>query len=153
MNKLLRHFTPATVIRWINWWPPLLGAGIRVTHFAESECRIEVSLRRTWYNTNYLGSHFGGSLYAMCDPFLVFLMLKRLGKGYIVWDQAAEIQFIKPGRGTVRVKFHISQEQAEAVRAEADAGQRVRPVFEAEVIADSGEVVARVKKTLYVRRA
>ncbi len=61
---------------------------------------------RPW-NRNYVGSHFGGSLFAMTDPFWMLLALHALGSDYIVWDQAGEIAFARPGRGTVAAEFHL----------------------------------------------
>jgi hypothetical protein len=28
-----------------------------------------------WYNTNYVGTHFGGSLYSMVDPIYMLLLM------------------------------------------------------------------------------
>ena len=37
--------------------------------FAEDYRHARVELRQRWYNRNYVGTHFGGSLFAMTDPF------------------------------------------------------------------------------------
>ena len=80
--------------------------------------RMEVELRYTWFNKNLFGTHFGGSLYAMCDPFFVFILLFNLGKEYIVWDKSASIDFVKPGKGTMRAVFEISPERIDEIREE-----------------------------------
>lgn len=56
-----------------------------------------------------MGTHFGGSLYAMCDPFYMWILMENLGKDFIVWDKAATIRFKKPGTGTVNAEFEISK--------------------------------------------
>jgi acyl-coenzyme A thioesterase PaaI-like protein len=138
------------LMRFINFYPPFLGAGIRVV--AWDEQRITVRLALTWFNRNLFGTQFGGSLYAMCDPFFVMLLMRQLGAGYIVWDKAASIQFLKPGRGAVTATFHVPPARAAEIRARADAGEKIEPTFTAEVMDASGQVIARVEKLLYVRQ-
>lgn len=139
------------LIRMLNLYPPYLGAGVRVK--ASPDLRtFEVRMKLRWWNRNYVGTHFGGSLYTMCDPFFMLMLVDALGRGYIVWDKAATIRFRRPGRGAVRATFHIPQERIEEIRAAADAGGKVEPMFTVEVVDDQGEVVAEVEKLLYVRR-
>jgi acyl-coenzyme A thioesterase PaaI-like protein len=138
--------------RWINFYPPLLGAGIRVLHNQSDDYTIKVQLKLTRFNVNVVGSHFGGSLYAMCDPFYMLILLEHMGRDYIVWDKAASIQFLKPGRGTVTATFHIPPEQIAELRAQADREGKIEPLFNVDVIDAQGEVVAKVKKRLYIRR-
>ena len=138
--------------QWINFYPPLLGAGIRVLHRQSDDYTIKVQMKLTRLNFNAVGTHFGGSLYAMCDPFFMLILLEHMGRDYIVWDKAASIQFVKPGRGTVTATFHISPEQIAELQAQADREGKIEPVFNVEVIDEQGEIVAKVEKRLYIRR-
>ena len=113
---------------------------------------IEVEMKLRFWNKNYVGTHFGGSLYSMTDPFLMLMLIHNLGKDYVVWDKAARIQFKKPGRGRVRAEFSLTQEQIDSIRAQAAEAYKVEPVFHVVVTDDAGETVAEVEKTLYVRR-
>jgi acyl-coenzyme A thioesterase PaaI-like protein len=140
------------LLRIINLYPPLLGAGIRVRRTGTDRRAFEVRMRLTVFNRNYVGTPFGGSLYAMCDPFFMLILIPALGPEYVVWDKAATIRFLRPGRGTVRATFEVPDERVEAIRREADANGRAEPVFTAQVLGEGGEVVAEVDKTLYVRR-
>jgi acyl-coenzyme A thioesterase PaaI-like protein len=106
---------------------------------------------RPW-NRNYVGTHFGGSLFAMTDPFWMLMVLHHLGRDHYVWDKAAEIEFVKPGRGTVQTSFTLDDGLLEALRAEAAGGAKVLRWFDNDVVDAQGEVVARVRKQLYVRR-
>lgn len=139
-----------TILRLLNLWPPYLGAGIR-TRVSPDGRTFEVRMKLRWWNRNYVNTHFGGSLYSMCDPFFMLILIEALGRGYVVWDKAATIRFRRPGKGTVRATFHIPQERIEEIRAAADRGERVEPVFTVEVLDERGEVVAEVEKLLYVR--
>ena len=137
--------------RLFRLWPPFLFAGIRVTEIAPDFRRARVELRQRWYNRNYVGTHFGGSLFAMVDSFWMILALRRLGPDYVVWDQAGEIRFEKPGRGTVVAEFELDDGTVDALRAAAADGGKVLRWFDTEVRDAAGEVVARVRKQVYVR--
>ncbi|PIQ36788.1 MAG: tetrameric acyl-CoA thioesterase [Lysobacterales bacterium CG17_big_fil_post_rev_8_21_14_2_50_64_11] len=135
----------------MNLWPPFACAGIRVERIAGDFSTVRVALHQHWYNRNYVGSHFGGSLFAMTDPFFMMLLLHQLGSDYIVWDKAAQIEFVKPGRGTVTADFHLDADTVAALRAAAARGEPVRHWFEVAVHNAEGEVVATVRKQLYIR--
>lgn len=139
-------------LKWINFYPPFLGAGIRVLRRKSDQYTVMVQMKETFYNHNALGTHFGGSLYAMCDPFFVLILIHNLGNGYVVWDKSAVIDFVTPGRGTVSATFHIPPDEIDEIRRKADAGMTLTPVFSADIIDEKGKTVARVEKKLYVRR-
>ncbi len=147
-----RGFMQSLRYKWINWYPPLLGAGIRVLQRESDPHTVKVKLPLTRLNLNAVGVHFGGSLYAMCDPFFMLLLMQHLGCDYLVWDKAATIQFVKPGRGTVYATFHVSPETIAAIKAQADAGEKLEPVFNVNVVDEAGDVIATVEKRLYVRK-
>ena len=136
----------------LNWYPPLRFACIRVLEIAQDWRHARVVLRRRWYNRNYVGTHFGGSLFAMTDPFWMLLTLRCLGEEYIVWDKAAEIEFVAPGRTDVYAEFRIDDAMLEAIRDATAGGEKHLCWRETEVRAPSGEIVARVRKQLHVRR-
>ena len=138
--------------RVFSFWPPFLFAGIRVTQISEDFRHARVELRMRWYNRNYVGTHFGGSLFSMTDPFWMILMLRRIGPDYLVWDQAGEIQFLRPGKGTVVAEFRLDDAVVDEIRGAAAGGEKVLRWFEVDVCNTEGEVVARVRKQLYVRR-
>lgn len=136
--------------RLINFYPPLLGAGIRSRTI--DELTIHVEMKLTALNRNIVGVHFGGSLYAMCDPWFMLIMMRALGPAYIVWDKAASIKFVSPGRGTVKAVFQITRERVNEIRAAADRGEKIEPIFSVDVLGEQGQVIAHVEKLLYVRK-
>jgi hypothetical protein len=81
----------------------------------------------------------------------MLLTMNRLGRDHIVWDRAAEIEFLSPGRGDVFARFVLDEERVAKIRAAAEHG-KVLEWFEVEVTTLDGTVVARVRKQLYVRR-
>ncbi len=60
----------ARTLRWaLNLWPPFLFAGIRVRAIADDFRHARAELRMRPWNRNSVGTHLGGSLFAMTDPF------------------------------------------------------------------------------------
>lgn len=155
LAQLLRksaHQIPANMLRIIgNFWSPFRGAGIKITYVSPDYREIRVQLKLRWFNKNYVGTHFGGSMYAMTDPFYMMMLINNLGPRYIVWDKAASIDFKIPGRGIVRTHFVLSENEIQAIKAKAD--ELGKYVFDktVNVVDESGAVVASVIKTLYVR--
>lgn len=144
------NFRQRMMARLVNFYPPMLGAGIRSR--VVDERTVEVEMKLTVFNRNLVGVHFGGSLYAMCDPWFMLILMRSLGRDYIVWDKAASIQFKKPGRGRVKAQFHVPLERLDEIRRDVDANGRVEPIFKVDVLDDEGQVIATVEKVLYVRR-
>ena len=136
----------------INLWPPFLGAGIRIRRLSPDWTEIDVEMKLRWWNRNYVGSHYGGSLYSMADPFFMVMLIENLGKDYIVWDKSASIRFKKPGRGTVSASFRLSEEQIREIRQALTSQQKIERVFAVEVKDESGSVIAEVEKLLHIRR-
>lgn len=144
---------PAAVIRQgINLWPPFVGAGIRVTRIARDFREVDVRLNLGLLNRNYFGTQFGGSLYAMTDPFFALMMLQNLGAGYVVWDKAACIQYRKPARGDVFARFRLPKAALARARAATASGDKYEPTFRVRVVDGRGQTVAEIDKTLYIRR-
>src|SRR5258708_1048706 len=115
--------------RLLNVWPPFRAAGIRVREIAPDFRSATVELRMRLLNRNYVGTHFGGSLFAMTDPFFMIMMMKNLGPQYLVWDKAGTVRFLKPARGTVTARFRLPEESIVAARVATEAGGRHGPKF------------------------
>jgi len=148
MNKTMkRHLR-----RLINFWPPFLGAGIRVTRLQPDWRAIDVEMKLRRWNANYVGTHYGGSLYSMADPFYMLMLIENLGRGYIVWDKSATIRFRKPGKGTVTASFRLSDEQLNRIRLALETQDKIEPTFVVEIKDEAGEVVAEVQKLLHISR-
>lgn len=141
------------LLRWIlNLWPPFAAAGVHVARLSADWRHARVELRMRPWNRNYVGTHFGGNLFSMTDPFWMLLTMHALGRDYIVWDRAAQIDFIKPGRGTVSAEFDLDESTLSTMRTATEDGSRHLHWFTTDILDAGGEVVARVRKQLYVRR-
>ena len=138
--------------RLFNLYLPLRGAGIRVEELADDWSYARVALHQRWYNLNYVGTHFGGSLFAMTDPFWMIMVMESLGYDYVVWDKAAEIEFVSPGRGSVIAEFRLDPARVETIRKATESGDKHLEWFETQVRAQDQSVVAKVRKQLHIRR-
>lgn len=139
-------------MRWLfNLYPPLLGAGVHVRYVAPDWRQVEVSMPLRWYNRNYVGTQFGGSLFAMCDPFLMIMLSQILGRDYLVWDQRAAIDFVRPGRSRVYASLRIDDAAIDTIRANTADGGRYLHQAAVDVTDADGEIVAQVTKVIYVR--
>jgi hypothetical protein len=120
----------------MSLWPPFLGAGIRVKHIAADYKEVVVSMK----------------LAAMTDPFYMLMLIHILGNEYTVWDKTSTIDFIAPGRGTVTARFRLNDDQIAEIKNETAEGKAYFPALSVDIVNESGEVVAHVKKKLYVRK-
>jgi len=136
----------------INLWPPFVGAGIHVTEISPDFRSATVRLRHGLLNRNYFGTHYGGSLFSMTDPFYALLLLHNLPRGYVVWDKASSIEFKVPGRGDVFARFKLTDGQIADVLAHTEAGAKYEPTWTIDIVDADEQVVATVAKTLYIRR-
>lgn len=140
------------LLRLLRFYPPFVGAGIRIRRMTEDLREIDVEMKLRWWNANYVGTHYGGSLYSMADPFYMLMLIDNLGRDYIVWDKSASIRFRKPGRGTVRAEFRLTQQQLDELRVQVDAQGKIEPRFTVQICDQQNEVVAEVEKLLHIRR-
>ncbi len=136
----------------LNTYIPYVGAGVSICGISHDATRFDVKMRLRPWNENYFGTHFGGSLYAMCDPFFALILTENLGPDYVVWDKAATIRFRRPGRGVVRARFEISRERIEEIRSLVDEQGKAHLTFATVVLDQEGEVVAEVEKVESIRR-
>ena len=139
------------MLRLINIWPPLAAAGIHVRWGSDMKSAdVEMKLRP--WNQNFVGTHYGGSLYSMTDPFYMLMLISNLSSEYIVWDKAAHIRFRKPGKGKVRAEFRLTDAQLDDIREQLRNLPKYEPTFLVEVKDEAGEVVAEVQKVLHIRK-
>ena len=155
LAQLLRKYTdnvsPDLFRRLANLWLPFWGAGIKISYISPDYRENKVQMKLRWYNSNYVGTHFGGSIYAMTDAFYMMMLINILGQEYIVWDKGAQIEFILPGKGTLYAQFVLSEQETLSIKQKADAEGKYVFDLPVQVKNEADEVVASVMKTLYVR--
>ncbi len=136
----------------LNHYAPYKGAGISIDKIDLANYHIRVKMPLTRKNQNIVGVHFGGSLYSMVDPFYMLILMHHLGSRYIVWDKAANIQFLSPGRGTVYADIQLDPNEINHIKNLADNHAPVLRNYSLNIFDEAGLRIAEVQKTLYVRR-
>lgn len=140
----------STLLKMMRFWPPFMGAGIRVKSFNSDCTLIVVEMKMRFWNKNYVGTHFGGSIYSMTDPFYMLMLMQALGKNYTVWDKSATIRYRIPAKGSLYAKFELPQEQIKTLRDMVNEHQKIQPEFKIEITNQAGEIVAEVTKILSI---
>jgi acyl-coenzyme A thioesterase PaaI-like protein len=139
--------------RWaLNFIPAYRGTGGRVTYISDDYTEVHVRLPLSWRTRNYVGTIYGGSMYGAVDPVYMIMLIKMLGRDYVVWDKAASIRFRRPGRTTLRAKFVVERSEVEAIKSELLGRKSVDRVYTVELVDDAGKVHAQVEKTLHIAR-
>ncbi len=136
----------------LSIYPPYLGAGIRIKSVSKDWRNMEVSLTKYWFNNNAVGTHFGGSIYSMTDPHIMLMLMNLLGKEYIVWDKAASIDYIKAVKEKVTACFSVSDEQLQEIKKATATGEKYLPEFIIDIKTEDGTIVAKVLKTVYIKK-
>ncbi len=151
--RAIAERTPPFVMRlFFNMYPPYLGAGIKVEEISADRRYLRVALKLRFYNRNYVGTQFGGSIYSMTDPHFMFLLMNNLGSEYVVWDKAAKIDFVNPGKTHLIAEFRIDDKILDTVQEKTQTGDKYVFDLPATVRDLNGDVIAEISKTLYVRK-
>jgi acyl-coenzyme A thioesterase PaaI-like protein len=136
----------------LNIWPPFLFSGISIREISKDFRYAKVRLKKSGLTTNYVGTLFGGSLFAMTDPFYMVMVMKNLGDGYVVWDKQSEIDYVSPGKSSVYAEFNLSESDLVEIKQEvASAGKHLK-WFEVDIKSAEGTLVAKVRKQIYIRQ-
>ena len=139
----------SSLLNRINRYAPFVGAGICVTSHSDDLRSVDVEMKMTPENRNYFGTHFGGSLFAMTDPFYMVMLHYALGDEFVVWDKAGSIRFRRPGLATVRAHFELTDERLEEIRAALARDGVCEPTFTVEIFDPEGQTVCTVERLVY----
>lgn len=141
------------LLRWqFNCFPAYAGSGARITYIAADLREIRIKLPLSWRTRNYVGTIFGGSMYAAVDPIYMVMLIRLLGPGYIVWDKAATIRFKQPGRATLYARFALPADEQAAIEAELAQRRALDRQYAVDLVDAAGVVHATIEKTISIRR-
>lgn len=146
MNKM----TWMLKMMWL--WPPFFGTGIRVIAISQDLSYLKVQLKSRFWSKNYFGTHYGGSLYSMTDPFYALMLVHRLGKDYTVWDKSASIHYKVATSKPVYAEFDLPQHSIEQLLEQLQQQTTVEPRFSITISDAQGNVVALIERTLHIRK-
>jgi len=135
-----------------NIYPAYRGTGGWITYIAKDWREIHVKVPLSWQTRNYVGTIFGGSLYAAVDPFYMIMLIKNMGSEYVVWDKAASIRFKRPGRETLYAKFMVSEEELISIKSELKYSPKLDRQYQVVLKDKSGLIHALVEKRIFIAR-
>ena len=139
--------------RWkFNLFPAYRGTGGRVIFIAADFREVRVKIPLNWRTRNYVGTIYGGSMYGAIDPIFMLMLIRILGRGYVVWDKAARIRFKKPGKRTLYADFNLSDGEIDEIRRLAETEKSIDRVYDLELKDSDGVVHAVIEKTLYISK-
>lgn len=140
------------ILKFWNFWPPFFGAGIRIAKVSDDYRYAKVELKRRPWNQNYVGTQFGGSMFAMTDAMYVVMLINNLGRDYIVWDKAATIKYLKPGKSKLTAEFRLSEDQIRELKEATDREGKINHDFNVSIFDTDGTHIAEVIKTIHIRK-
>lgn len=135
-----------------NFFPCYRRTGARITAISPDLKQVRVKLPLNWTTRGYWGTTFGGSLYGAVDPVYLVMLARNLGKGYMIWDKSAAIQFKRPGRGTLHATFTLTDGELDSIRAALAAEAKIDRTYLIDLVDSAGEVHATVEKVVNIRR-
>jgi len=136
-----------------NLFPAYFGSGARIAYLAPDWREVRVEIPLSWRTRNYVGTIFGGSMYAAVDPVYMMMLIRVLGPGYVVWDKAASIRFRKPGTGRLHAVFRLTEDETDHIRSALKSARTIDRRYEVDLVDEAGTVRATVEKTIYIRGA
>ncbi len=141
-----------SLLRFWNFWPPFLFTGIKIEQLSDNYCYCKVRLKLRFWNANYVGTQYGGSIYSMSDPFFMIMLMKNLGNGFIVWDKAAHISYLKPGNSDLTAEFVLSEEDIKTIRETLKNVNKMEWSKVIEIKGEDEQLVARVEKVISIKK-
>jgi len=135
-----------------NFFPCYRRTGARITAIAPDLKEVRVKLPLNWKTRGYWGTTFGGSLYGAVDPVYLVMLARNLGRGYMIWDKSAAIQFKRPGRDTLYATFTLTEAELAAIRTALEAEPKIDRTYLIDLVDAAGEVHATVEKVVNIRR-
>lgn len=133
-----------------NFFPAYRGTGARVVSISADYRNISIKIPLNWRTRNYVGTIYGGSMFGGIDPIYMLMLIKNLGKEYIVWDKSATIRFKKPGKETLFADFLLTQTELDEIKSLLVTEKSIDQVYNIELKDKNGMVHCFIEKTIYI---
>lgn len=122
----------------------------RIISVSEDIHVVKIKIPLSYRNRNYVGSMFGGSLFAATDPIYMIQLMQILGKDYVVWDKATAIKFKRPAYKNAFATFAFSQEEIQEIKNKVVAENEVNYIKKLQITDENDIVFTELDKTLYI---
>ncbi len=139
--------------RWaFNFFPVFRRTGARFTYFSDDLHEVRLKLPLNWKTRNYVKTIFGGCLFSAVDGIHVVMLIKLLGRGYIVWDKEGSISYKKPGTSTLYATIQLGQQEVEEIKKELETKPSTLRVYPIDFVDSQNVVHASIQRTVYVKK-
>ena len=113
----LKLFSKNTFFKYgFNYSPMYRRSTGKVIYTSEDLLTVKVKIPINYKNRNYMGSIFGGSMFASVDPIPMVQLIQLLGEEYVVWDKSAQIRFKRPAREDLYAKIEYSIPELDTIK-------------------------------------
>lgn len=136
--------------RFMNWYPMYFGTGGKVLFWSSDSSEVHLRLGLNIWTRNYVGTIFGGSMFAAADPFYMVMLMKILGPAYVVWDKTAHIRFRKPGKSKLYAVLRLSPEDIESIKQQVRECGHASKTFSIKWIDREEVVYAEIERQCYI---
>ena len=134
-----------------NCFPCYRASGAKVLYIADDFRQVKIQIGLNWLTKNYVGTIFGGSMFAATDPMYMIMLIKNLGDDFIVWDKGASIKFLKPGKSDLYATFVLSDADLAEVRAGLVKSRKLEKTFAVDLVDREGTIYATIERLVYIR--
>ncbi len=152
-EQIMSESFKTKLMRWgFNFFPVFRRTGARFTYFSEDLHEVRLKLPLNWKTKNYIGTIYGGSIFSCADGLHVVMLIKILGRGYIVWDKEATIAYKKPGRSTLYATIKLGEHEIEEIKKELTKSPSILRSYSIDFVDRDNVVCASIQKTVYIRK-
>lgn len=147
-----RLFPISSFLKWgLNISPMYRRSTARITYISKDLMKIRIRLPISYKNKNYVGSIFGGSMFAAVDPIPMTQLIQLLGSNYVVWDKSAEIKFKRPARKDLYAIFSFTPNQISSIRNKVAEKNEIEFPYTTQLTDKEEETIyCTVHKTIYI---
>ena len=124
----------------------------KITFVSADLLQIDIKIPLSIKNKNYVGSIFGGSLYAATDPIFMIQLLHILGNNYVVWDKASTVRYKRPAFSDAFVTFRFTLEEIAQIKKDVETKKELEIIKELNITDTNGLVFTELTKTIYIAK-
>ena len=148
---LNRYFKKATLFRVMFNMSPMYKRSCGKIIFTSDDLHVvKIKIPLSYKNRNYVGSIFGGSLFAATDPIYMIQLMQILGKEYVVWDKKTNIKFKRPAYENAFATFEFTSSEINEILQRVQSENEIDYTKILLITDKNGTVFAELDKTLYI---
>lgn len=153
LSKIARKFMKESTMFKVgfNLSPMYRRSTARIQHVSDDLKLVKIKIPLSYKNRNYVGSIFGGSLFAAVDPIPMIQLMYIFKEHYIIWDKSAQIRFKRPAREDMYAVFEFSESELKEILQKVNEQKEVEHLKTTYITDKTGETVfCEVEKTIYI---